>query len=412
MKRYPAVRLLLWRWLPLRRRWGPIQFIALLSAIGIALGTATLVSVLSIFKGFHHAVQGLLLRYEPHVRLVPQTGPWFRLSPDTLQLYARLLDARVAMPTITLRLVARCGEALSPAILIAAPEEALRRATALAEATVVGEFLFRLNGVPAAVLGAGLAERLRAMPGDTLRLWTPAMLEQLALGFSFHSGVSLIVAGIAQTPTGDHYGLVVYADTAVGRLLAGFPAQSWSTLDLWLPTAEELPRALHLLQQRGNGTFRTVPWYELHRQLYDVLRLERLGTFSVLSLIVLVAVFNVAAALRMSVVRKRRELALVRALGMSAGDIQRLYLFQGCVLGGAGLMAGILAGMAFYWGQQQFGWIRLDPTRYILPTLPVFLEPWDVLLIAGISFGLVLLAALVPARWAARQPIAEALREE
>lgn len=120
-----GVSLLLWRWLPLRRRWGVIQIIAALSVVGIAIGAGTLLSVLSIFKGFHHAAQTLLLRYDPHIRLVPVQGQWMVAPPETLKAYARLSGAQAVMPVVSLRpfcpswrvyslLLAKCfGDALS-----------------------------------------------------------------------------------------------------------------------------------------------------------------------------------------------------------------------------------------------------------------------------------------------------------
>ncbi len=261
-------------------------------------------------------------------------------------------------------------------------------------------------------MGAELAERLHLLPGDTLWIWTPEMLEHVALGLPVGPGFALLVAGIFQAPTAGEYGFALYADTAVARRLFGLPPQSWSSINLWLDRTDAVPEVLRAAAPYVPDTVRTVPWYERSRQLYEVLRLERLGTFAVLSLVVLVAVFNVAAALWMSAVQKRREIALLHALGTPAGELYRLYLAQGFVLGGIGVCLGLLGGLGFYWGQQHFGWFRLDPTRYILSTVPVFLEPADILGVAGVAFALVLLASILPARWAARLKIAETLREE
>ncbi len=407
-----AVFLLLWRWLPLRRRWGVIQLIAGLSTIGIAIGIATLLSVMSIFKGFHSAVEELILQYDPHLRIVAMRGQYFQLSPDSIQRYAALLHARAVMPTVNARLIAQRAESFAPAVLIATPEAVLREATRVPHSIVLGDFALRLDGMPACVIGAGLAERLHALPGDTLWLWTPTVLERLALGIPWQTGFPLVVAGIFQSPGGEHQSFAIYADTAVGRRLVGIPPQAWSAIDIWLDDSGRTPWAVSLLRRTLPASLMPVPWYEIHRQLYEVLRLERLGTFAVLSLIVLVAVFNVTASLRMSAVQKRRELAVAQALGLPERGIQLLYLGQGSILGGLGVLAGTLGGLGFYWGQRHFGWFRLDPTRYILTTLPVRLDVWDVLLVAFVGFAIVVAAALYPARWAARQPLAEALHEE
>lgn len=412
MRRDRALWLLLWRWLPLRRRWGMIQLIALLSLLGIALGTATLLSVQSIFKGFHQTVQELLLRYEPHVQLLPQQGQWLTMSPESLSLYSQRLRARQVMPVISGRIAVRHGGSIAPATLLGVPPAVLQQATGIPQSILLGQFGFHLNGRSAALVGAGLAERLRLLPGDTLWLWTPEMLEQLALGLPVGPGFAVMVSGIFQPAAAGEQGFVLYTDTAVAQRLFGLAPHQWSSLDVWLPRIEGVSESVRRLQTQLPATLRLLPWYERHRQLYEVLRLERLGTFAVLSLVVLVAVFNVAAALQMSAVQKRRELALLHALGMSPARIQRLYLRQGLLLGGAGIALGLLGGLGFYWGQLHFGWFRLDPTRYILSTLPVFLDSSDVVGVAGVALLLVLLASVSPARWAARLKVAEALREE
>ncbi|MCS7170159.1 MAG: FtsX-like permease family protein [Candidatus Kapabacteria bacterium] len=407
-----ALRLLLWRWLLLRRRWGMIQLIAVLSVLGIGIGTATLLSVLSIFKGFHRAVESLLLRYEPHLRIVSSRGQWFSMAPDTIKHYARIAGAQAILPTISGRLIAQRGGSFAPAFFVAAPESAIRQATAIPQSVVVGDFEFQRNGMPAVVVGSGLAERLHVLPGDTVWLWTPTMLEQWALGIPMGTGFVCVVAAIFQAPAGEHHSFALYTDTAVGRRLFGTSPQTWSAVDFWLSGIDAVPEALNKLQRHISPLLQLLPWYELHRQLYEVLRLERLATFAVLSLIVLVSVFNIAASLRMSIAQKRREIALVQALGIATAEVRRLYLAQGLVLGTVGTAIGLIIGLGFYWGQQYWGWIRLDPAQYILSTLPVFLEPWDVAVVVGVALGLVLLAAIYPARWAARLPVAEALREE
>ncbi|GBD06391.1 Lipoprotein-releasing system transmembrane protein LolC [bacterium HR21] len=410
MRSTAALWLLLWRWLPLRRRWGIIQLIALLSLLGIGIGTATLLSVQSIFKGFHRTVQTLLLRYEPHLQLLPAQGQWLTMSPESLASYAQRLRARAFMPVISGRILVRRGGSFAPATLLGVPPEALQRTTNIPQSILIGHFSFAANGRPAALVGAGLAERLHLLPGDTLWLWTPQMLEQVAIGLPVGPGFALMVSGVFQATAAGEQGFALYTDTATARRLFGLAPHRWSSIDLWLARMEDVPEVHR--HARLPATLRLLPWYERHRQLYEVLRLERLGTFAVLSLVVLVAVFNVAAALQMSAVQKRRELALLHALGMPTRQLQRLYLRQGLLLGSAGVCLGLLGGLSFYWGQLHFGWIRLDPTRYILSTLPVFLESSDVLGVTGVALALVMLASVAPARWAARLNVAEALREE
>jgi len=404
-----AALLIAQRWFLLKQHWGIARLIFWFSVLGISIGVSALTIVSSIFKGLHDSIYTVLLEQEPHLLLLPQQGRALR-EISVVDSLLQLPEVRLRVPVLSERVVVAHQGALAPALFTAAAESLLQRST-LQRGILLGEPMLRAQR--AVLLGAALADRLRALPGDTVELLTPAALERLALGIPARRAASAVVAGIVRPGVIEQSSLAVYADTAFGRSLIDLPPGSYSAVQVWLHDIKYTDAVVASLREEfARHGIAVQPWQERHRQLYDVLRLERLGTTLVLALIVLVATFGVTASLVMSVVQKQRDIGILQALGISAREVQRIYLLQGIGVGAIGTVLGALLGGLFYWGQRRYGWLRLDPSRYILSQVPVELSAWDVATIGLIAFTLAIVAALYPAARAARLHPATVLREE
>ena len=407
---WQAALLIARRWFLLKQHWGIARLIFWFSVLGISIGVSALTIVSSIFKGLHDSIYAVLLEQEPHLLLLPEQGRALREIGTLDSLLRHLPEVRLSVPVLSERVVVARQGALAPALFTAAAESLLQRST-LQQGILLGEPI--LWAQRAVLLGAALADRLRALPGDTVELLTPAALERLALGIPTGRAASAVVVGIVRPGVVEQSSFAVYADTAFGRTLIDLPPGSYSAVQVWLHDIKYTDAVATSLREKlaRHGVI-VQPWQERHRQLYDVLRLERLGTTLVLALIVLVATFGVTASLVMSVVQKQRDIGILRALGISAREVQRIYLLQGIGVGAIGTVLGALLGGLFYWGQRRYGWLRLDPSRYILSQVPVELSAWDIATIGLIAFMLAIVAALYPAARAARLHPAAVLREE
>jgi lipoprotein-releasing system permease protein len=407
---WQAALLIARRWFLLKQHWGIARLIFWFSVLGISIGVSALTIVSSIFKGLHDSIYAVLLEQEPHLLLLPKQGRALREIGTLDSLLRHLPEVRLSVPVLSERVVVARQGALAPALFTAAAESLLQRST-LQQGILLGEPMLRAQR--AVLLGAALADRLRALPGDTVELLTPAALERLALGIPTGRAASAVVVGIVRPGVVEQSSFAVYADTAFGRTLIDLPPGSYSAVQVWLHDIKYTDAVATSLREKlaRHGVI-VQPWQERHRQLYDVLRLERLGTTLVLALIVLVATFGVTASLVMSVVQKQRDIGILRALGISAREVQRIYLLQGIGVGAIGTVLGALLGGLFYWGQRRYGWLRLDPSRYILSQVPVELSAWDIATIGLIAFTLAIVAALYPAARAARLHPAAVLREE
>jgi len=160
------------------------------------------------------------------------------------------------------------------------------------------------------------------------------------------------------------------------------------------------------------GPLRVLDWHQQNNQLFSALKLEKLGMTVILLLIVLVAAFNIISTLVMVVTDKTREIGILRAMGMPARSIRRLFFAQGLVIGVVGTGAGLVVGLAaaIIIGRNKL--IALDPTIYFIDHLPVATQPLDVTFIVVASLAVAALATVYPALQAARLYPVEAIRHE
>jgi lipoprotein-releasing system permease protein len=158
--------------------------------------------------------------------------------------------------------------------------------------------------------------------------------------------------------------------------------------------------------------FRTEDWQQQNSSLFQALRLEKLGMAVILLLIVLVAAFNIVSTLTMVVTDKTREIGILKAMGMSARSIRRIFLAQGVVIGLVGTTTGLVLGLIGAFALDRYKLIRLDPSVYFIDHLPVDMQWLDVVLIVVASLAIAAIATLYPARQAARLFPVEAIRHE
>jgi lipoprotein-releasing system permease protein len=158
--------------------------------------------------------------------------------------------------------------------------------------------------------------------------------------------------------------------------------------------------------------YRTVTWFDKNPNLFAWMQMEKWTAFIVLSLIIMVAAFNIISTLIMIVLEKTKEIGILKSMGASSASLMKIFIYEGAVSGIFGTLLGCLIGFGLCWSQLQYQWFSLPGDVYIISVLPVLMKPWDFVAIAVAAILICFLATIYPARKASRLDPVEAIRYE
>ncbi|MBS1561467.1 MAG: ABC transporter permease [Bacteroidetes bacterium] len=389
------------------RRLSFIGIITTLSVMGIVIGVAALICVMSIFNGFRDLARDLMVSFDPHVRVIATRGMTLPASVNTT---SHPILAR-AIPITEARMAVMVHGATSVLTMRGVEDADARRLTGPANSVVVGTWMTNdFDHVPSVVIGAGLAETLECFLGDTLTLLSASQVEQALMSGIQPSGRRAIVRGIFQSNSSKEVDRsVAFTSAALVRSLTSLPGPT--ALDLRLDSYEQAADVATALRSALGPRVSVLTWYDLHKSLYDVMDLERLGSFVVLTLIILVAVFNILVSLTLTVVEKRRDIAILKTMGATDGMIRNVYLLQGALIGMISVGVGTALGLGLCLGQQHYSWIAFDlEAGFLVSALPLRVQTLDVVVVACTGLILSSLAAIYPAHRAARSRVIDGIR--
>ena len=389
-----------------------INIIMLVSIVGITVGVAALVIVLSVFNGFNSVVTDVLVNFDPHIRLEPATGRGF-LVTDTL-FHALQEDDRIGAfaPYIATKALVMTARVNRVVLVKGVVDTVVGSVSGLVRSTVLGEFSFHdtpeRSGI---VLGLTLADRMGCTVGSEVTIVSPVGMDAFLIQMGEPIVRRCVVAGIYDSNNKDYDAHYAYVSLATARNLFRF-GDEVSGIELRLHSIRDAEAVQKSLRGALGPSVRVSTWYDLHRDLYSVMQIERWSAYIILCLIVGVATFNVLGSLTMGVIEKRRDIGVMKALGATRSSITKIFMFEGLLVGTIGTVVGTALGLAVCYVQIQYQVFPLDPTVYIIPAIPVEIRWTDFVAVSLASMVLSTLASLYPARRAARLLPVEAIRWE
>ncbi|MFN0157701.1 MAG: FtsX-like permease family protein [Bacteroidota bacterium] len=405
-------RLIAQRYLRSKRQLRFINIIMMVSIIGITVGVAALIIVLSVFNGFNSVVTNVLVAFDPHIRVEPAKGTSMVLDDSLVTLLQS--DPQIAgwSPFIASKALL-LGSDLSRVVYVRGViDSTIDKVSGVKESIVLGEFTFENDPVlPGIVLGLSLADRLGATVGTEVTVVSPVGVDAMMLQFGQPLMKKFRVAGIYDSNNKDYDAHYAFVAIDAARTLFQY-RNTFSGIEMRLRSIDEAEEFKVALEERLHGRFVVSSWYDLHRDLYSVMQIERWAAYVILCLIVGVATFNVLGSLTMGVIEKRRDIGILKALGATNGSIARLFMFEGVLVGTLGTVIGIILGLGVCLAQIHFQLFPLDPTVYIIPAIPVEIRWGDFISVSAASMLLSSLASLYPAMRAARMLPVSSLRWE
>ncbi len=398
------------------RRNGFISFISGVSMLGIALGVAALIIVLSVMNGFQKEVRDRMLGVVSHIEIY---GPGGGVLPDverTLADVRRHPQVVGAAPFITAQALLARGEDMRGAIVRGIDPAREPEVTDLAQSLQPGVLAKLQPGQFGVALGGELARNLGVREGDPITLIAPSgqvtpagvtpRLKQMTVAGTFDSG---------------HFeydsGLVLMHQEDAARI---FRLEGPTGLRLKLKDLHQARAVAADLQAALGGDLLIRDWTRQNRTWFAAVQLEKRMMFIILTLIVAVAAFNLVSTLVMTVTDKRADIAILRTLGASPGSIMGIFVVQGAAVGVIGTLAGLVLGLGVALNidvivpalERALGASFLPKDIYLISRMPSDPQSADILPVAIISLVLAFLATIYPSWRASRVNPAEALRYE
>ncbi|HEX5766419.1 MAG TPA: lipoprotein-releasing ABC transporter permease subunit [Woeseiaceae bacterium] len=403
------------RYLRAKRRTKFVSFITLISLLGIALGVAALIVILSVMNGFEAELRTRLLSMTAHGYVTGSDG---RVQ-DWESLHAEIVatpGVQSAAPVIEMEGMIRSGRVLTAVLVHGVLPEYERATSGNVVNYVEGSLDVLESDARHIVLGRSLAFDLGVSIGDGLVLLMPRasgdggmepVLERFIVRGVFEAGVQEHDSSLA----------LVHASDA-GRLMALGGAMT--SVRFRARDVMEAPAISRSLQERLGEEYRSTDWTIENASYFRAIRLEKMMMSLILSLIIGVAAFNIVASLVMVVTDKTSDIAILRTLGMGPNDVVRVFFIQGAAIGWFGVFLGVLSGILLALNvpelvpalEGMFGFQVMPGDVYYVSRIPSLLEVEDVTVIAIAAFALTSLATLYPARRAAKVNPASALRYE
>jgi lipoprotein-releasing system permease protein len=399
-----------------KRRNHFISFISLISMLGMALGVLALIVVLSVMNGFQKEIRSRMLGASPHLEVVAEGG-MMKGWQAVLDQVAQHPQVAAAAPYVGGQGMLSFGQSVQ-GVMVRGIDPARETAiTELSNKIKTGALENLRDGEFGIVLGVDLARALGVVPGEKVMLITPQgqvtpagmvpRLKQFQVVGIFEIGMAPYDNNLALINLGDAQKLFRMGDTVTG-------------VSAKLRSIDEAPVVASELQDQLPRDLYANDWTHQNSNYFRAVQMEKKMMFIILSLIVAVAAFNIVSTLVMAVTDKQADIAILRTLGASPRSIMKIFIVQGVVIGLIGTLLGCIGGIVLALNldvvvpfiENLFGVQFLAKDVYYINELPSDLHYDEVLLVAGMSFLISMLATLYPSYRASKTQPAEALRYE
>ena len=387
-----------WRYFRSNKSTNAINIIAWISMVAIGVGTAALIIVLSVFNGFEDLVKGLYADFYSDMRIVPAQGKTFHLSPDQIQKIKS--TSGIAVISYVAEEKAVLSGTYQTIISLKGVDDQYTSITKVNSKQHImrGSFETGTIDAPKLVVGSGIENAAGLSVEKGIYPATVYLPNRQASKLSAEDGLNAFVV----TPVGtfavqqDFDNKYAFTNLAFVKYMLGMAADEFSALEMKVIEKPEKVKAQ--LQSALGNSFLVETRYEQNKSLYGVMQMEKWVIYGILSLILVVAAFNMIGALTMLVMEKQTDIAVLKAMGADEQKIQRIFLSEGLLLAGLGGGTGVLLAMLICFLQIKFHLLKLGGDSFIIDYYPVKMVAGDFLLVTITVAFIAILAAWIPSK--------------
>ncbi|HRZ14241.1 MAG TPA: ABC transporter permease [Candidatus Omnitrophota bacterium] len=388
-----------WRYLITKRREKFISLISVISVLGIAIGVMALIVVIAVMTGFDNDLRDKIVGNTAHITVTSYRGMDRAEYNRVAALVSGNPQVKAVAPFIQGQVLVKEGQRFIAINFRAVDPQKEKAVTRISK--LISRGAFEALDDRSVVIGKELALYLGAEPGSEITAYSAA-------GDSYR----LTVAAIFASGMYDYDLNLIFVSLKTGQKMMGLQ-DTISSLAVTIDSIYQADKVKGALIDALGYEYTLKTWMEVNENFFAALALEKLAMFIILTLIILVASFNIVSTLIVMVVEKTKDIGILKAIGVSAASLRRIFTYQGLLIGGMGTLLGTASGVTLCLLLKKYQFIKLPQSIYYVDRLPVALELWpDLVLIVAAALGITLIATIYPAMKAAQMKPVEALRYE
>ena len=409
-----------WRYLLTKKKTGFISIISMISIIGVAVGVGALIIVLSLMNGFTKELRTRLVGMDGHVWVSSPMERGISHSDEVVKKLKSIQGVAGVSPFCSYETVATPKEKGKPvAVMVRGVDiKTIDTVSEIRKYVTIGDFDFSPDDqdIPGVVLGQYVASALGNVSiGDYIYLYGEVDMESLLRDSTLPAINVFRVRGLFNSGYYEYDNGVVLIDIKNAQKILNLDNKisgiSIKLTDMF-KAGKYTGESGYIEKTLGGHPFTSISWIERNRVLFKWMKLEKWAAFIVLSLIIIVAAFNIVSSQIMMVMDKTREIGILKSMGASNGSIMRIFVYQGAFVGIVGTALGGLAGIVFSYLQDKYQIISLPSDVYFISAVPMDLQITDLLAITVIALFLCWISSYYPAKKAAQLAPVDAIRSE
>jgi len=406
------------RYLKARRKQRFVSASTLISIMGVIVGVMALIIVISVMAGFEDELKQRILSVASHVQITQNNGR-FNTHDTVIQQVKTVDKVQSVFPFVQSQVILKSISTVSGASIygldFSIPQQRQDVEKMLVQGSIddlLQQSLPNADGryqPPGLIMGQELAKSLTVRPGDSVYVISPRGI--LSPFGHLPAMRRFQVTGIMASGMYEFDIATVYMRIKDAQKMMRMP-DSVSGISLKTSDIYQVQETRQQIETILGSQFRVQDWIQMNQNLFSALKLEKVTMFIILTLIILVAAFNIAGTLIMMVMERTRDIAILKAMGTQKRSIRKIFMINGLFIGLTGTIIGAILGIAACLSLKKYQFIELPGDVYYVTTLPVRISVTDISLIAFSALFICFLATLYPAHQAATLNPVEAFRYE
>ena len=394
------------RYLFAKKSHNVINIISAISAIGMAIGTAALIIILSVYNGFDSLIRTMMSNVEPDLLITPATGKAFVAEGETYDWIYEQPTVKsmccVLQEQVFINYDGKQGLAKAKGVDWVYEDE-----SSLKDCITDGEFKLNKGDIPLAVVGAGLAYEMQISPRflSPIEIYFPSRTRKISLAnpASAIESIKVWPSGLFSVNTDIDKELIILPIGKMQELLEYDNEVSGVEIRLTEEAdSKEMRRLQKEISKQLGPDFKVKDRFQQNESLYKMMKYEKAAIYMILIFVILIIAFNIFGSLTMLIIEKRSDIRTLKSMGATDRLVKRIFVLEGWMISLSGLAAGLVIGILFSLLQQWFGFIKM-PGYFVIQAYPIILSWSDVALTAFGVAAIGYLIALIPANTLSRR---------